>query len=98
MRTLEAVTPLAQIDPKVMMLFDPEAVARELADINGVPAKVLRSKEQIAAIEAAQAQAAQAQQLLAAAPVVGKTVKDLASAQSLAGSAPPQQAPALFPA
>lgn len=98
MRTLEAVTPLAQIDPKVMMLFDPEAVARELAEINGVPAKVMRSKEQIAAIEQAHAQAAQAQQLLAAAPVVGKTVRDLAQAQSLANAAPPQQAPAIFPA
>ena len=98
MRTLEAVTPLAQIDPKVMMIFDPDAVARELADINGVPAKVMRSKEQVAAIEEAQAQAAQAQQLLAAAPVVGSTVKDLAQAQALAGAAPSQQSPAIFPA
>lgn len=98
MRTLEAVTPLAQIDPRVMMVFDPEAVARELAEINGVPVKVLRSKEQIAAMEEAQAEAAQAQQLLAAAPVVGKTVRDLAQAQTLAGAAPSQQAPAIFPA
>lgn len=98
MRTLEAVTPLAQIDPRVMMVFDPEAVARELAEINGVPVKVMRSKEQIAAMEEAKAQAAQAQQLLAAAPVVGKTVRDLAQAQSLASAAPPQQAPAIFPA
>ena len=98
MRTLEAVTPLAQIDPRVMMVFDPEAVARELAEINGVPVKVMRSKDQIRAMEEAQAQAEQAQQLLAAAPVVGKTVRDLAQAQSLAGAAPPQQVPAIFPA
>ena len=98
MRTLEAITPLAQIDPKVMMVFNPEAVARELAEINGVPVKVLRSKEQIAAMEEQQAEASQAAQLLEAAPVVGSTVKDLAQAQSLASAAPPQQAPAIFPA
>lgn len=97
MRTLEAVTPLAQVDPKVLMVFDPEAIARELAEINGVPVKVLRTKQQIAAIEEAQAQAAQAAQLLEAAPVVGKTVRDLAQAQSLAAAAPPQQTPAIFP-
>ena len=44
------------------------------------------------------AQAAQAQQLLAAAPVVGRTARDLAQAQSLAGAAPSQQTPAIFPA
>jgi len=98
LNTLQAIAPLAQIDPKVMMIFNPEAVARELADINGVPAKVLRSPEQIQAMEDQQAEAAQAQQLLAAAPVASGVVKDLAQAQSLAGANPAQQAPAIFPA
>lgn len=97
MNTLQAITPLAQIDPKVMMIFNPEMVARELADINGVPAKVLRSTEEIKAMEDAQAQAAQAQQLLAAAPVASGVVKDLAQAQSMAGANPGQQAPGIFP-
>lgn len=97
MNTLQAIAPLAQIDPKVMMVFDPQAVARELADINGVPAKVLRSPEQIQAIDDQAAQAQQAQQLLAAAPVASGVVKDLAQAQSLAGANPAQQAPAIFP-
>jgi len=98
LNTLQAIAPLAQIDPKVMMIFNPEAVARELADINGVPAKVLRSPEQIQAMEDQQAQAAQAQQLLAAAPVASGVVKDLAQAQSMAGANPAQAAPAIFPA
>jgi hypothetical protein len=98
LNTLQAIAPMAQIDPKVMMIFDPQAVARELADINGVPAKVLRSPEQIQAMEDQQAQAQQAQQLLAAAPVASGVVKDLAQAQSLAGANPAQQAPAIFPA
>ena len=97
LRTLESITPLAQIDPKVMMVFDPEAIARELADINGVPEKVMRTPDQIAAMEEQQAQAQQAQQLLQAAPVISGSVKDLAQAQSLAGANPAQQAPAIFP-
>lgn len=97
MNTLQAIAPLAQIDPKVMMIFDPEQVARELADINGVPAKVLRSPEDIKAMDDQAAQAAQAQQLLAAAPVASGVVKDLAQAQSLTGANPAQQAPGIFP-
>ena len=97
MNTLQAIMPLAQIDPKVMMIFDPSAVARELAEINGVPAKVLRSAEDIAAMDQQAAQAQQAQNLLQAAPVAASTVKDLAQAQALAGANPNQQAPGIFP-
>ena len=98
LRTLESVTPLAQIDPSVMSVFDPEAIARELADINGVPAKVIRSKEKIQAMKDQQAEASEAQALLQAAPVVSRSAKDLAQAQALAGSAAPnQQAPGIFP-
>lgn len=98
LRTLESIAPLAQIDPAVMMVFDPEAVARELADINGVPMKVMRSREQIEAMQAQQVAQQQAAALLQAAPVVGKTMRDLAQAQTLAGAAPPQQSPNIFPA
>jgi hypothetical protein len=44
------------------------------------------------------AQAAQAQQLLEAAPVAASTAKDLAQAQALASSSPSQQTPNLFAA
>jgi hypothetical protein len=98
MNTLQAIAPLAQIDPSVMDVFDPEAVARELADINGVPAKVMRSAEKMKALNDQKAQAAQAQQLLEAAPVAASTAKDLAQAQALASSSPSQQTPNLFAA
>ena len=88
MRTLEAVAPLAQIDPGVMDIFRPDEIARELAEINGVPAKILRSKEEVAMIKEEQAQAAEAQQLLAAAPVAASTAKTLAETQALAGNVP----------
>jgi hypothetical protein len=88
LRTLESIAPLAQIDPGVMMVFDPEMIARELAEINGVPAKVLRSREQVDAMKEEQAQAAQAQQLLAAAPVLSSSAKNMADAASVAGNVP----------
>lgn len=97
MRTLEAVTPLAQFDPNVLSVFDPMAIARELADINGVPQKVLRTEEQIEAMEAQKAQASQAAALMQAAPIASGVVKDLAQAQSLTGASPSQVLPAIMP-
>lgn len=87
-RTLEALTPLAQIDPKVLGVFNFEKTARELAKINGVPVAVLKTEEEMAQQEAGEAQAAQAAALLEAAPLAGKAAKDLAQAQSIAGAAP----------
>lgn len=97
LRTLEAVTPLAQINPSVMEVFDPEAIARELADIYGVPVRVLRTPEQMQAIAQQKMQMAQMQQLLAAAPVAASSAKDLAQAQAAVGGAPTNQ-PAAVPA
>ena len=84
LRTLEQLAPLAQLDPTVMDIFDPEATGRELAEINGVPAKVLRSKEQMAQLEEEKQAAVEAQALLAAAPIISSSVKDLASANQAA--------------
>lgn len=97
LRTLEAITPMAQVDPGVLDVFDSVAIARELADINGVPAKVLRSPEQVAAMKEQAAQAAQAQQLLQAVPVATGAAKDMAQTQALA-QAGGQAAPGIFPA
>ncbi len=84
LRTLEQLAPLAQLKPDVYDIFDPELTARELADVNGVPAKVMRSKEQMAALEEEKQQAAQAQTMLEAAPVISSSVKDLAQASQAA--------------
>lgn len=88
LRTLESVTGLAQFDPEVLMVFDPKKIARELADINGVPAKVLRSDEEIFAIKDQQAQQAELAQLLQAAPVVANSAKTMAETAQLAGNQP----------
>lgn len=97
MNTIQAVAPLAQMDKRVLMLFDPVEIARELAEINGVPEKVMRTKEQIDELTAQESQAAAAQQMLAAAPIAASTAKDFAQAQALAGAAPTAQAPAVIP-
>jgi hypothetical protein len=96
MRTLESMTPLAQVDPTVMDLFIPEDIGRQLAEINGMPSKLLRTKEQMDALKGQRAQAAQAQQLMAAAPVVSESMRNMAQAQALAASAPNQQAANIF--
>lgn len=97
LNTLQAISPLAQINPGVLDIFDPELVARELADINGVPAKVLRTSDQVAAMKQAMSQANQASGLLQAAPVAANVVKTLTQAQAMAASSPNQAAPSILP-
>lgn len=93
LRTFEAVAPLAQVDPRVMQAFDLAMAARELAQINGVPAKILRSEEQIADMEEEQAMQMEAAQLLQAAPIAAQTAKTMAETQQIAS----QGLPAVMP-
>lgn len=51
-RTFETVAPFAQLDPTVWDVFDVEALARRAADVNGVPATILRDGEEVAALRA----------------------------------------------
>lgn len=50
MRTIEALTPIAQVRPQVMDVFKDDELAFELAEINGVPAKILRSPAELEAL------------------------------------------------
>lgn len=88
LRTFEAVAPLAQFDPGVLDIFNPELMAREIADIYGVPAAILRTPEEVAAVQQRRAQQQQMAQLLEAAPVAAGAAKDLTAAQAQAQSAP----------
>jgi hypothetical protein len=95
MNTIQALAPLAQIDPKVMMRYNLDKAAERIGRINGVPEDIIRSDEEVEAMSAQAQQAAQAQQLLEAAPVAAGVAKDFAQASSLAGSAPNQVVPNL---
>ena len=68
LRTLEMVQPIAAFDPSVMDNFDFDEITRVLADVNGVPQRILKSEEDIEASRQARAQQQQLQQALDAAP------------------------------
>jgi hypothetical protein len=90
-RTLEAVTPLAQIDPNVLKPYNLPKISRELADINGMDPSLMFSDEELQAMEEAQLQQQQAEQLLNAAPVVAQSAKNFAETQAIS------QAPSNMP-
>ena len=75
MRTLETVMQVAQADPTVIELFDLTESMRELADINGVPAKLLRTKEQLEKIKEQAQQQQQIQQMAQIANQVAPAAK-----------------------
>lgn len=80
-RTVEAVMPVAQVKPEVLDTFDWEKATRGIARINGVPEDWILSEEDLAALQQGKATAAQAQQLLQAAPVVTDAMKNVADIQ-----------------
>ena len=55
-RTMELLSPFAQIDPTVLDIFDRDELARLTAEVSGVPTPVLRSQEQVDAIRAQRAE------------------------------------------
>lgn len=91
-RTFEALAPYAEAGhPEVFDIFDPEATAREVAEGNGVVAKVLRSTEQFTAIQQQKQAAMNAQALVQAAPQAAAAAKDMATAASTAQNIPAAQ-------
>jgi hypothetical protein len=100
LRAFEQLTPLAQvIGPEAAFKrINMDEATKILLDVNGFPAKAQYSDEELEAIDEQQAMAAQAQQVLAAAPVAASAAKDLASAQAIAGTAERSAAPGVVPA
>lgn len=88
LRTLEALGPLAQLDPTIVDVFDPEQGARIMAEVNGVPAKVMRSPKRVQAIRDGRAEQQQLGEVLQAAPIAATTAKTLAEAQAVARNNP----------
>lgn len=79
-KTLEVLTPILQLQPEVLDVFDVDEAARTVADVTGVPARLLRDIELVQALREQRAQAAQQQQMVEAAPMVGGAAKQLAQA------------------
>lgn len=91
-RTFEQLAPFAQVDPTVFEVFDTEALPRELADINGVPAKVLLTPEKLAEKRGAREQRQQMADTLGGAQVAADAAKNLSQAAATAGNVPGPQA------
>lgn len=98
LRTFEQLAPVAQVaGPGVFKRFNMDKVSKELARLNGMPAKVLYTDEEMEQIDAAEAQQAQMAQILQAAPVAASAAKDMAQASAIAGTAEGQQLPGVVP-
>jgi hypothetical protein len=89
LRTFEAIAPLAQLPEgqEAMRVFNITESMLELAKVNGYPAKALRSREEIAALDEQAQQQQETAQLLQAAPVVSQSLESLAKAQALGANA-----------
>ena len=82
-RTMELLAPFAQINPEVLDVFDPDALARLTAEVSGVPTPVLRSQETVDKMrQQRRAQEQEAMAIQAAQPIAG-AMKDAAQANEL---------------
>lgn len=100
MRSFEQLASIASVlgpdgAAQVFKRVNMDEATKTIFEINGTPAKVLYTDEEMEQIDAQNAQASQAQQLLQAAPVLADTAKNLAQAQSMAASVPAGPAPAV---
>lgn len=89
LRSLEAMAPLAQINPRAMRRVNPDKTMQTLWEINGAPQDCLYTDEELADMDEAENQAAQAAQLLEAAPVAASAAKTMAEARSISRDAGP---------
>jgi len=71
----------AQLDPSVVNSIDIDKVIRYIQENMNVPAQVMRTPEEVANLNEAQAQQQQLAAMVNAAPQVGKAMKDIADAQ-----------------
>ena len=75
------LAPLGQVKPRVLDRLDEDALVETLHEASGLPARLLRSREDADAIAQARAEQMQAEQAMAAAQGGAGIVKDLAQAQ-----------------
>lgn len=93
LRSFEQLAPMAQATGSPQTVFKRvnwDVVSKTIFEVNGAPAAILYTDDEMVGINAQAAQANQAQQILAAAPVAASAAKDLASAGAIANSQPNQ--------
>jgi hypothetical protein len=90
LRTIEAILPVAQAsgDIKILRRINADQALKVIAEANNVPAKALRTDEELEQMDMADQEQAQMQQLLAAAPLAGQAAERFAKAEQITASAP----------
>ena len=76
-QTMESIASLVQVQPDILDNFDTDEIARVMAEVNGMGAKLVRPADQVAAIREQRAQQQQQQAMADAAPGVARAAKDL---------------------
>lgn len=87
-RTLEAVLPLAEQQPEILDNYDLDEAAREIGEINGVPAKVMRDVKAVEARREGRQQQQELSQAIEAAPAVSAAAANMAKLQAAGGLQP----------
>jgi hypothetical protein len=81
-RTVQALLPLAQLDPSILAPIDWMEYANIMREANGAPARLFKSEERMRAEAEAKAEAEAANAAVMAAPQVATAIKDIAQAGS----------------
>ena len=85
-RTIQAMLPLAQIDPSILQKIDWNEYSDIMRKANGAPASIFKTDEELQAEQEAAEQQRAMQMAMEAVPTAASAVKDLAQAEAL-GSA-----------
>lgn len=83
LRTFEAAPSAIALDQDAGLVLDVPEAFRELANINGVPAKLLRDAKTVAALKAQKAEANQAAQIASVAPEISQAMLNASKAEAL---------------
>lgn len=81
-RTLDIIAPFAQIDPSILLAFNPSEIVRIAANVNGVPERAMRSEAEVSRILAQQERDRRQAQQAAIIQPAASAAKDLAQAQA----------------
>lgn len=91
LRSFEQLAPMAQVaGPTMYRRVNFDKVATTIFEVNGAPADILYTDDEMASINADANKAAEMKQVLEAAPVAASAAKDLAQAGAIASSSPNQ--------
>lgn len=82
-RTIQAALPFVQLDPSIMDNFDLDAYIDIMSQANGAPARLMRPEDKKAALRQNRQNQQAMESLVAAAPDVAGSIKDIAQAQAV---------------